>query len=300
LVLSRLRFNFAGYELFDCDLRDESIEEGGELFFCVAARLHDLFVVDFLVEDAGCHVGYERKSEDFEAHVTGYDDLVDGGHADEVGAEGAEGADLGWGLEAGAEDGEVDAFGEEKLLSGCLLDGEGAEFEAVGVAHVEEALACAGDHGEAGLVGAEGGVGSGEVDVVGDGDERALLQVGADASCCVGDDEGLAAEETEDAGGEGDLGDGIALIGVDAALHDGYCDPSDCAQDEVAGVTHDGRPWEVWDVGIGDARGVFDVGGEVPKAGAEDDADRWEKRRPGMDEVGGGLGLAVDVGHRSW
>ncbi len=37
---------------------------------------------------------------------------------------------------------------------------------------------------------------------------------------------------------------------------------------------------------------------KLPKAGAEDDADRWEERRPGTDEVGGGLGLAVDVGHK--
>ena len=44
--------------------------------------------------------------------MAGDDGFVDGGHADEVGAEGAEGADLGRGLEAGAEDGEVDACGE--------------------------------------------------------------------------------------------------------------------------------------------------------------------------------------------
>ena len=34
-----------------------------------------------------------------ESHVAGDDGFVDGGHADEVGAEGAKGADLGWGLE---------------------------------------------------------------------------------------------------------------------------------------------------------------------------------------------------------
>ena len=162
---------FRGHELFDGDLGDEGGEEGGELFFGVAAGLHDLLVVDGLVEDAGGHVGDQREAEDVEAHVAGDDDLVDGGHADEVGAEGAEGADLGGGFEAGAEDGEVDAFGEEELLPGCFLDGEGAEPERVGGGHVEEALPGAWDHAEAGFVGAEGGVGSGEVDVVGDGDE---------------------------------------------------------------------------------------------------------------------------------
>ena len=61
--------------------------------------------------DAGGEVGDEREAEDLDAHVAGDDDLVDGGHADEVGAKGAEGADLGGGFEGGAEDGEVDAFG---------------------------------------------------------------------------------------------------------------------------------------------------------------------------------------------
>ena len=85
--------------------------------------------------------------------MAGDDDLVDGGHADEVGAEGAEGTDLGGSLEAGAEDGEVDAFGEEELLAGGLFDGEGAEFEGVGRGHVEEALACAGDMPKRGSLG---------------------------------------------------------------------------------------------------------------------------------------------------
>ncbi len=59
--------------------------------------------------------------------MTGHDDLVDGGHADEIGAQGAEGADLSGGLEGGSEDGEVDAFGEICALAGGLFAGEFAE-----------------------------------------------------------------------------------------------------------------------------------------------------------------------------
>ena len=110
----------------------------------------------------------------------------------------------------------------------------------VGGGHVEEALAGAGDCGEARFVGAECGVGSGEIDVVGDGDERALPVAGVDAAGGVGDDEGFAAEEAEDAGREGDLGERVALVGVDAALHDGDGDSGDGAEDEVAGVALDG------------------------------------------------------------
>ena len=154
-------------QLFRCDLRDEGSEEAGELLFCAAANLHHVFVVDrvgsFLSVggDSGCHVGNEGEAEDFEAHVAGYDDFVDGGHADEVGTEGAEGANFGGGFEAGAEDSEVDAFSEEKLLAGSFFDGEGAEPQGVCGGHVEEALTGAGHHGEPRFVGAECGVGSG-------------------------------------------------------------------------------------------------------------------------------------------
>ena len=53
----RLRLHLVGDELFDCDLWDECGQEAGELLFGVAAGLHDLFVADGLVEDAGGHVG---------------------------------------------------------------------------------------------------------------------------------------------------------------------------------------------------------------------------------------------------
>ena len=228
--------------------------------------------------------------------MTGDDDLVHGRHADEVGSQDAEGADFGRGFEAGAEDGEVDTFGEEELLPDSFLDSQGAEMQGVGGGHVEETLACVGDHTEARLVGAQGGVGSGEVDVVGDGDDGALREVGADAAGGVGDDEGLATEEAEDASGEGDLVHGVALVGVDAALHDGYGDASYVAQDEVAGVTDDGGLGEVRDIGIGDACGGFNVGGEVAEARAEDDADSGKERGFAADVFGGGLRFAVEVG----
>ena len=173
-------------------------------------------MIDGLVEYSGGHVGDDGEAEDFEAHVAGNDDFVDRGHAYEIGAEGAEGSDLGGGFVAGAEDGEVDAFVEGPVLFGGFGDGKFAQGGGVGGGHVEEALT------EAWVVGAEGGVGSGEVDVVGDGDDSSLAVAGVDAAGGVGDDEVADAEETEDSGGEGDLRHAVALVGVDTALHDGY------------------------------------------------------------------------------
>src|SRR3954463_9770063 len=91
-------------------LWDEGSDEAGELAFDTMADLHDFFMVDGFVEDAGCHVGDDGEAENLYAHVAGNDDLVDGGHTDEIGAKGAEGADLGWGLVAWAEDGEIDTL----------------------------------------------------------------------------------------------------------------------------------------------------------------------------------------------
>ena len=101
--------------------------------------------------------------------------------------------------------------------------------------------------------------------MVGDGDEGALPEVGVDAAGGVGDDEGVAAEEAEDASGEGDLGERVALVGVDAALHDGDGDAVDGAEDEFAGVAFDGGEGEVGDFGVGDAEGVSTWEAKLPR-----------------------------------
>jgi len=277
---------------------DEGGEQVGELAFDALADLHDLFVVDGLVEDSCSHVGDDGEAEDFNTHVAGDDDLVDGGHADEVGTEGAEGADLGWGLVAGAEDGEVDAFVKDPALSCGFADGQPAEDGRVGGGHVEEALAGVGDEAEAGLVGAEGGVGSGEVDVIGEGDDGSLAVAGVDATGGVGDDEALHAEEAEDTGGEGDLGHVVALVGVDAALHDGYGDSGDGADDESSAVADYGGLGEVGDVGVWNRDGILHLGGEVAEARAQDDAEGGLEWCLAADGGDCGLGLRVKVSHR--
>ncbi len=133
--------------------------------------------------------------------------------------------------------------------------------------------------------------------MVGDGYEGALWDVVADAAGGVGDDEGGAAEQAEDASGEGDLRERVAFVGVDAALHDGYGDAADGAEDELAGVADDGGERPVGDVGVGDGGGGFDLGGEVAETGAEDDAEGGLEGGLGADVVGCGLGLLEQVGH---
>ena len=62
-----------------------------------------------LRQDAGRHVGDARDAEHLEAHVPRDDGLRRGGHADGVGAQRAERANLGRRLVAGAVDRDVDA-----------------------------------------------------------------------------------------------------------------------------------------------------------------------------------------------
>ena len=84
---------------------------------------------------------------------------------------------------------------------------------------------------------------------------------------------------------------------MDAALHDGYGDAADGAEDKLAGVANDGGKRPVGDVAIGDGGGGFDLGGEVAETGAEDDAEGRLKGGLGADVVRCGLGLLEQVGH---
>ncbi len=264
-------------------MRDKSEEKGGETGLGAATDGEHLVVIDELGGavrlggDASRKIGDEGEAENGEAHVAGDDDFVHGGHADEGGAEGAEGADLGGGFEGRAEDGEIDAFGKGDALLGCFSLGEGAESDRVGGGHIEEAFGGAGAGGEAGLIGADGGVSAGEIDVVGDEDKRAGGIRRVDAACCICNDERSATEKREDAGGKDDLGEGISLVGVNTTLENSDRDAGDGAEDELAGVTDNGGEGEVGDPGVGDCDGVGNVRGEVAEPRAENDAEDWRE-----------------------
>lgn len=217
------------------NLRDERSEQAGELPFDTATGFHDFFMVDGFIEDACGHVRHDGQPEDLDAHVASHDDFMHSGHADEIGAEGVEGTDFGGGLITRAEHGKIDTFSERDVLATGFRMCEGAQTGRVSRRHIEEART------EPGLVGAEGGIGSGEIDVIGDGNQRALLITGVDASSSIGDDEGLAAEQTEDADGEGNLGRGVSLIGMSTTLHNNYRNSGDMTKDEFAGMAFNCR-----------------------------------------------------------
>ena len=257
------------------DLGDEGFDQRGELGFGSSADFHDFFVVDGFVENAGGHVGDEREAEDFEAHVAGYDDFVDRGHADEVGAEGAEGADFCGGFVAGAEDGEVDAFGEWDVLAGGFGGGELAEARGsrrwTCRRSAGRSRGCAANCGSLGPRAALVPVRLmwSEMQTRPPWPKLLLMPPAALVTMSF-----VQPSMRENARGEDDFGHRVAFVGVDAALHDGDGDAGDGAEDELAGVALHGGLRPVGDFGVGDDGGVFDLRGEVAEAGAEDDAER--------------------------
>ncbi len=102
--------------------------------------------------------------------------------------------------------------------------------------------------------------------MVADGDERALRVCGVETAGGVGQDQRSAAEQTENAGGEGDLVHRVALVGVHAAGHHGNLSATDCPQDELPRVTFHGGLRPVRDVCVGDDGGCFNMLCEVAKA----------------------------------
>ena len=88
------------------------LEQPGQVARGAAGVAQRLLVGDRLVGQALGEVGDRRDRRHAQAAVARDDRLVDGRHADGVGAERAEGADLGGRLEARAADREVDALAE--------------------------------------------------------------------------------------------------------------------------------------------------------------------------------------------
>jgi hypothetical protein len=235
-----------------------------------------------LVREAGGLVGDRGDRGDAEAEEAGEDDFRNGGHAHGVGAEGADGADLGRGFEGGAGIPGVDAFGQWDALGLCRRPERRAEGGVVGVGHGDEA-------GVGGFP--DERVETGEVDVVRQEHQVAGVDVGMHGACGVGEDQGLGAEGLEDLERQAHGVAPAAFVVMRAAAEDGDASALQIADDEFRVVARDARVRETGQVGVVDGDTV-DLLGEVAEAGAEDEA---EARRdvPGAVADQGGEILSV-------
>ncbi len=241
--------------------------------------LGDLLVAE-LAAEAGRRVGDEAEPADLHAEGVGGQRLEHGRHADEVGAEGGQHADLGRRLVARAREGGVDAGLE-------AAGGGDRRGQRVQVRDVDEPLV-----GQ--VVGADQRVGPGEVQVVGDGDEVAHRQAGADAAGGVGEQQAAAAEPGGRAHAVHDGVRVVALVEVDPAGEHQHAGAAHGAGEDRAGVADDvGRR----EAGVGHRhRGVAQPLGGGAEAGAEHDGDVEVAPQPLADQLGAEAGARPRVG----
>ena len=113
--------------------------------------------------------------------------------------------------------------------------------------------------------------------MVADDHEVAHVEVFVDAAGGVGQEQDLGAHETHQTGGQQDILNGIALVIVDAALHDDHLDLAEIAEDETAPVACDGGNGEAFDVVVVYGGHGLDLIGQSTQAGAEDQSDVGNK-----------------------
>jgi hypothetical protein len=130
-------------------------------------------------------------------------------------------------------------------------------------------------------------VAAGEVDVVFDEHEVARRGAELDAARCVGDEENAAAELPHDARREDDVVGAVALVGVDAAIHEEDGAAGKGTEQEAAAVAGDRAGGEVGDVAVGGLCGDVHTLGEGAESGAEDDADVGPSEAACAEVVGG-------------
>ena len=132
--------------------------------------------------------------------------------------------------------------------------------------HVEESRAELGH-------GADDGVHHLEVDVVLDEHEVADAVRRVDAARSVSDNEPLGAELVHHVNREGDLLRGVALVGMQPALHADDVFAFELAEHEASLVTLGSRGDHEGDIGVRDHRDFINGGGKLSHAASENDGD---------------------------
>src|ERR1700682_3009003 len=147
-------------------------------------------------------------------------------------------------------------------LFGFLID-EGVELAIISLGHVWE------PHTEALIIRTAERIRALQVDVIADHYQAALRIVAIDTAGGIGEDDGFNAHARENADGERYFLYGISFVKMHAALHSGYGDIANLSDDQLAGVADGCRAREVWDVRVGNFRGVTELVGKIAQPGAE-------------------------------
>src|SRR5438093_285228 len=210
------------------------------------------------------HVGHRRDREDAHRRMPRDEHLGHRAHADGIRAPAPEHAQLRRRLEVRTGDGHVHA------LAQILVDlmREPAELLGVGADHIRETRT------ERVVVRAAEWVAGHEVDVVADDHEVAGFVRRIQSPARVRKDDRLDPPRLEDAHRERDLLHVVALVVVQASLHDRDGLALEPADDELARVTQHGAALPSGDALVRDAIGVLHILRERAQAASEDDRDR--------------------------
>ena len=216
----------------------------------------------------------DRHAQRPHPHVHRRDHLGHRAHPHDVRTQPAQHAVLCARLQTGTGDGDVHALPQQDPLVQRHLARQRAQQLVVRLRHVREARP------QRVVVRAHERVVAQQIDVVGDEHQVARVPQRVHAAAGVRDDEDARAESPQHAHGERDLLEGVALVAVEPALHRDHAPAGEGPEQELAGVTLDGREGKPRDLLVGDARRDRELAGEAAQAGAEDDRDVGNELRP--------------------
>ena len=189
------------------------------------------------------------------------------GHSHGVRAQHAERTDLRRSFVAGAHIAQIYSVAQCNALRGGHLVCQTAQSGRIGVGHIAEARA------EARIVGAGERVGAHKIDVVVNDHQVAHLEAGVDAAGGIGHDQRCHAQLLHHPHGENDIGQCVAFVEMEAALHadDGFS--AEAARHELALVARRGGADKVRNLTVGDDVLVGNHLGNAAQAGAQNQAD---------------------------
>jgi hypothetical protein len=140
-----------------------------------------------------------------------------------------------------------------------------------------------------------------EVDVVLDDHQIALSIVEIDSACGIGEDRGARAEPRKHANREGDFPPRVALVEMDAPLHDDDGTTGNLSQDELPRVANGRRAREMGNVGEADPYSIRGRVGKVAEPGTENDGDCRPQIGFACNKIGSLINLSEEIGSsRCW
>ncbi len=221
--------------------------------FCARriGRIHNSLAGERLIHHAGGHVGHQGNAQDAHAAMVGRDRLRYGAHAHGVAPQGADGPDLRRGLILRARHIEIYALGHI-LAQACGYLPEfhpQARIEYIG--HIREAGA------EFFKIGPHQGAAKGELDVIFDQHQLAAHIIRVYAPGGVGYDEGFDAQQPRYPHWVGHLLHGVALVGMEASLHQQGALAAQDTRHETARVAHSRASLEIRYLPIRDIDGAL-------------------------------------------